>query len=212
MHSWNNRIWLAAAIAFTPLALRREALEHPAPWIAFLVGVVLFETQPPLNARAMMSDPTDRGSALFILIAVVAASLACTTSLVLRPAATLPASVAATLAGLAVTTMGLALRIWAIRTLGRWFTPLVALSRDQVIVRHGPYARLRHPSYTGTLIAMLGLCLAYQSWYGIAAIGVLLMPAYLYRITIEERRLASLSAVAPEGHQARTWRLLPFVY
>jgi protein-S-isoprenylcysteine O-methyltransferase Ste14 len=209
---WNNSLWFVAAIALAPLALRREALEHPAPWLAVIVGSVLLLTQPPLPVRVMTTDRVDRGSALAIYVAAVLASLACTASLILRPAPILPADPVLVVTGTIVAAAGLAFRVWSIRTLGRWFTTTVAVQQSQRVVDRGPYARLRHPSYTGTIVAYAGLAIAFGSWIGAAAMCGLLVPAYLYRIRVEERRLCEELGTAYAEYRRRTWKLVPHVH
>src|SRR6185312_13937980 len=59
-------------------------------------------------------------------------------------------------AGAAVTLAGVALRVWAIRTLGQYFTYVVKVTPDQKVVETGPYRLLRHPSYTGGLLTGVG--------------------------------------------------------
>ena len=62
--------------------------------------------------------------------------------------------------GLALMAAGLAFRAYAIRQLGRYFTPEVTVQPGQRVVERGLYRYLRHPSYTGTFITILGFGLA----------------------------------------------------
>ena len=55
--------------------------------------------------------------------------------------------------GIVVMWAGIGLRLWAFRTLGRYFTFRVMTSHDQPVVTNGPYRLLRHPSYAGALLA-----------------------------------------------------------
>jgi protein-S-isoprenylcysteine O-methyltransferase len=52
-------------------------------------------------------------------------------------------------AGLAITCLGVALRQWAIFTLGRYSVGRVFIQPEQSVITSGPYRWLRHPSYTG---------------------------------------------------------------
>src|SRR5262249_25500324 len=73
------------------------------------------------------------------------------------------------IAGVAILLAGAAFRIWAIVALGRFFTPTVTIQPDHRVVEDGPYRRLRHPSYTGLLVALaafgpaLGNCLSVRA-------------------------------------------------
>ena len=80
------------------------------------------------------------------------------------------------LLGLAVFAFGIAYRIWAVRTLGRFFRYTVVVDADHRVVEDGPYRRLRHPSYTGLLMAALGVGIALGNWLAIAAC---LLPALI---------------------------------
>ena|SRR2546426_4370072 len=59
-------------------------------------------------------------------------------------------------AGLTLTVAGLLLCIWARRTLGDYWSDKVALKVDHQLIRRGPYSHLRHPIYSGVLLAAQG--------------------------------------------------------
>src|SRR5215208_1044141 len=68
---------------------------------------------------------------------------------------------------------GIALRWWAIVTLGRFFTVDVQIAHDHELVERGPFRVVRHPSYTGVLLAFVGFALSLANW---AALLVILLP------------------------------------
>jgi protein-S-isoprenylcysteine O-methyltransferase len=107
---------------------------------------------------------------------------------------------------------GLALRIWAIVTLKKSFTVDVAVRPDQTIVQHGPYRLLRHPSYTGALLAFAGCALAFGNAYSFVAMIVPIFAAFAYRIAVEERALREGFGSAYDDYARRTKRLVPFVF
>ncbi len=111
--------------------------------------------------------------------------------------------------GLALMMSGVALRQWAVLALGRHFSVVVALERDHQLVMAGPYRRLRHPAYTGGMIATLGFALALGSWVSIIPITLILLPAFAYRIRLEEQLLLTAFGDAYRDYMARTWKLLP---
>ena len=55
---------------------------------------------------------------------------------------------------------GMAIRWWAIVSLGRFFSVDIALQEQHRIVQEGPYRRIRHPAYTGLLFIFLGMGIA----------------------------------------------------
>ena len=72
------------------------------------------------------------------------------------PAAAIHPGAVAFAAGMAILVAGLVLRGWSFKTLGEYFTFTVMVSTDQPVVANGPYRLLRHPSYTGILLACIG--------------------------------------------------------
>ncbi|HKP89276.1 MAG TPA: isoprenylcysteine carboxylmethyltransferase family protein [Thermoleophilaceae bacterium] len=114
--------------------------------------------------------------------------------------------------GLALMVAGMALRAWSVRTLGRFFTVTVDVTDDQRVVDSGPYALLRHPSYTGMLIVYLGIGAALDSWITLIATPVPLLLAILERIGHEERMLHQGLGPAYAAYARRTKRLVPLLW
>jgi protein-S-isoprenylcysteine O-methyltransferase Ste14 len=107
---------------------------------------------------------------------------------------------------------GLLLRWWAIITLGRFFTVDVTIEKDHELVEQGPFRMVRHPSYTGVLLAFVGLGLSLCNW---AALLVILLPigaAFVHRMNVEEAALFSALGLRYADYMKRTKRLVPFVY
>lgn len=114
--------------------------------------------------------------------------------------------------GLALMVAGIGFRAWAVRTLGRFFTVTVDVADDQRVVDTGPYAVLRHPSYTGMLIVYLGIGAALDSWISLVATPIPLAVAILTRIRHEERTLHDGLGPAYASYARHTKRLVPFVW
>jgi protein-S-isoprenylcysteine O-methyltransferase len=105
---------------------------------------------------------------------------------------------------------GLALRWTAILTLGRLFTVDVAIHSDHVVVQSGLYRRVRHPSYTGVLIAFLGLGVFFANWLSMAGLVVPILFGVFNRVRKEEQALLR-SPVGSEyaAYCAGTKRFIP---
>jgi len=114
--------------------------------------------------------------------------------------------------GLALILAGFALRQWSIHVLGRFFTPVVSLQHGQRVIQQGPYRHLRHPSYTGLLMELVGLSLALSNIYGVWAVCLVLIPALIYRIEIEEKVLEQAFGDEYLFYKEKTKRLIPFLY
>jgi len=114
--------------------------------------------------------------------------------------------------GAVITLLGTALRVWAIVELGRFFTVTVTIQEEHRVVDTGPYRLIRHPSYTGLLVALLGVGLALENWLSLASLNVLPLVGILVRIHAEEAALMSALSSAYADYAARTDRLIPGVW
>jgi len=74
--------------------------------------------------------------------------------------------------GIFLTFAGAAVAIWARYSLGQYWSGRVSLKVDHQLIRFGPYAHVRHPIYSGLLLAMAGTALVVGEWR--AVLGVLL--------------------------------------
>ncbi|WP_424630174.1 methyltransferase family protein [Bradyrhizobium sp. SYSU BS000235] len=113
--------------------------------------------------------------------------------------------------GVALFAVGGVLRVWPVFTLGKRFSGLVAIQQGHQLVTTGPYAIVRHPSYLGMLLFVLGWGLAFRSLAGVA-LAVLMVVPLMARIRAEEAMLSKEFGAAYESYRARTSRLVPGVY
>jgi protein-S-isoprenylcysteine O-methyltransferase len=114
--------------------------------------------------------------------------------------------------GFAVFGLGLGVRTWAVQELGRFFKYAVVVQSDHQVVDTGPYRLIRHPSYTGLLMASLGLGIALGTWLSIPAALVPPLLAFAIRIRHEERVLAAELGESYRSYMRRTRRLIPGVW
>lgn len=77
--------------------------------------------------------------------------------------------------GAFIVAAGLGFAVWARRHLGREWSGLVTLKEGHALIRTGPYKKIRHPIYTGLLLAVAGTALAIGEWRGVVAIGCALI-------------------------------------
>jgi protein-S-isoprenylcysteine O-methyltransferase len=104
---------------------------------------------------------------------------------------------------------GIAIRLRAVRELGRFFRTKVTLLDDHRLVTSGLYAHLRHPAYTGNWLTCAGFGLASGTLAGFAAMILLPGVALLYRIRVEEKVMAERFGPEWTLHAARTRRIIP---
>jgi protein-S-isoprenylcysteine O-methyltransferase len=114
--------------------------------------------------------------------------------------------------GICFMLLGVALRWYSAAVLGKYFTFDGAIQGGQILIEAGPYRYIRHPSYSGALLSLLGCGLALGNWASLCAGLCCLGFGYAYRIPIEEAVLASTLGDVYKQYAKRTWRLVPFLF
>src|SRR5215210_2620847 len=114
--------------------------------------------------------------------------------------------------GVIIMFVGIAIRWTAIYMLGRFFTRTVIIKNDHRIIRRGLYKYLRHPAYTGALLAQAGLGLAFTNWLSLVLIFAPILVAALYRMHVEEDALVQAFGSEYVEYAENTKRLIPKVY
>jgi len=166
------------------------------------------------QAKSLHSGQFDRGSTRLIGKAFIIAILV----LIAAPALNafqiggLSKGAVVGWAGIGVMLGGLALRWWANRTLGRFYTSTLRVYEGQRIIRQGPYKLLRHPGYSGMILMWVGAGFATLNWMAAAIVILAMGVSYHYRIVSEEAMLMTTFGEQYQTYKAHTWRLLPFVY
>ncbi|MCX5838773.1 MAG: isoprenylcysteine carboxylmethyltransferase family protein [Deltaproteobacteria bacterium] len=113
-------------------------------------------------------------------------------------------------AGINIFLFGVCYRLWAIRTLGRFYSHRVRTVAQHQIVFSGPYRYTRHPAYAGMIIANAGISLYFFNWVTLCAFLFILVPAILLRIIIEERTLFGIEGYSEFAEKRK--RLFPAVW
>jgi protein-S-isoprenylcysteine O-methyltransferase Ste14 len=112
--------------------------------------------------------------------------------------------------GLVLFGLGLGFAIWARVHIGRnWGTPM-SQKNDPELVTSGPYHFVRHPIYSGIMLAGVGTAIALSWWW---LIVVALGGAYfIYSATVEERWLAQQFPDTYPAYRQATKMLVPFIF
>jgi protein-S-isoprenylcysteine O-methyltransferase Ste14 len=111
--------------------------------------------------------------------------------------------------GIAVSLAGFAIMIWARLHLGTAWSGRITVGEDQRVVRSGPYRLVRHPIYSGFLLAFLGSVLVAHSPAAIAGLAVCI-GTYARKIVVEERLLAATLGDAYARYQREVKAIIPF--
>ena len=114
--------------------------------------------------------------------------------------------------GLVLMLSGLAMRYWAAKTLGEFYTRTLQIIEGQKIVNQAPYNSIRHPGYLGTLLMEIGAGLAVTNWIVLLAGVVIGTTSRAYRIGVEEKMLEASFGEEYKIYADSTWRLFPFLY
>jgi protein-S-isoprenylcysteine O-methyltransferase Ste14 len=180
----------------------------PALWIAWWVYWVIAARD--VKATRWRESPLSRLLHLAPLALAVLLLIARPYQLPLLTERFLPRGPQLPALGAVVVAAGLGLAIWARRHLGRNWSSTVTLKDDHALIRSGPYASVRHPIYSGLLLAFLGTAVAVGEWRGLVALGLAFL-ALLRKSRVEEQRMRE----AFPGYDAycrTTAALIPFVF
>ncbi|WP_053112478.1 isoprenylcysteine carboxylmethyltransferase family protein [Kitasatospora sp. MY 5-36] len=175
-------------------------------WIAY---ELLLRWREDASAGSWHADRGDRGSTRLLLGCYALSVLAV---VLFDRAAVGELPTWARWFGVAAVAAGLALRAWGMRTLGRYYTRTLRTVDTQRVVRTGPYRLIRHPGYAGSLLVWVGYAVGTGGWAAALVVAALLLAAYGWRISAEERLL--LDALGSEYAEYRrvSKRLVPFIY
>jgi protein-S-isoprenylcysteine O-methyltransferase Ste14 len=109
-----------------------------------------------------------------------------------------------------LTVLGLAFACWARVVLGRNWSGIVQLKQNHELIVRGPYSFVRHPIYTGLLLAFLGSALAVGEWHALVGVALLAI-AFWRKLRLEERWLGELFGEQYRRYMQRVKALVPWV-
>jgi protein-S-isoprenylcysteine O-methyltransferase len=182
-------------------------------WIAFASWVLPEVIAWKVRRSTDSSKARDQGSLnLIVVLWWIAIAMGFALSFFLPQAAITWKRTPLFFVGIGLMLLGVALRWYSVAVLGKYFTFDVAIHSGHVLVEAGPYRYIRHPSYSGALLSLLGFGLSLGNWAGLAASLSCLGFAYAYRIPLEESALASALGETYRQYLKRTWRLVPFLF
>ena len=180
----------------------------------FLVTVVVWlilELRQSRNQRPEAYH-ADRGSRSVIRLSILIAYAAAITTRRFAPSATVRPEILTTSIGLVFMWCGMGLRFWSFQTLGHYFTFTVQTSHDQPVISAGPYRVVRHPSYAGILLALIGLGFMIDNWASLVVLVVVALCGLIYRIIVEERALSQDLGGRYQSYASGRKRLIPFIW
>lgn len=120
----------------------------------------------------------------------------------------LPQSPAIDIAGIAFTAAGVAFAIWARAHLGKYWSGDVTIRQEHRLIRTGPYKYVRHPIYSGMLLALVGTVLVIGEYRAIVGFAIILL-GFVKKARKEESFLLTQFGAGFEEHKRLTGFFLP---
>jgi protein-S-isoprenylcysteine O-methyltransferase Ste14 len=168
-------------------------------WILFWIYWIVAAVNAKTSVRSRRGFPLGGVSVVAVILVVR----------VVRPPGSAVTNLPLAAIGAAVFIVGIALSIWARIELGRnWGMPMTERAEPELVTA-GPYHLVRHPIYSGLLLALVGTALA-TNLLGLIVVAVLSVYFY-YSASVEEKNLVLAFPTAYPAYQARTRMLIPFV-
>jgi protein-S-isoprenylcysteine O-methyltransferase Ste14 len=194
-----------------PLIGRPGLMVHHKILILVAAVVVVFLTQPGFEARdAERQRAADKNTVwLILLLSLSAVVLPVVEWGYWHP---LRHHSWAFILGMSLIVLGIGLRVYAIRWLGHFFSATVEIKATHKLVTDGPYSWIRHPSYTGAFMAILGCPVLLESWYALPFSVLAMLYAYYFRIEHEEAALIRSFGEEYTNYQQNTKRMIPLVW
>jgi protein-S-isoprenylcysteine O-methyltransferase Ste14 len=112
--------------------------------------------------------------------------------------------------GLFLLLLGLFIRIYSIRYLGKYYSHKARLLKSHKVISTGPYSVIRHPAYAGMIIIHIGILILFFNYITLVIFCLLFIPFILLRINIEEWMLSKINGYKKYSRSRK--RLVPFIW
>jgi protein-S-isoprenylcysteine O-methyltransferase Ste14 len=113
--------------------------------------------------------------------------------------------------GTLILALGLGFSVWARVYLGRNWSATVTVKEDHELIRGGPYARVRHPIYTGLLFGFIGTAIVRGEWRGVLAVLIAFV-ALWRKLRLEERWMIETFGEQYREYRKHTAALIPYLF
>ena len=178
-------------------------------WILFLVVWTAAALIQKRTVRRQSTLSRLLQLALAMLVFMLLANPRLNVGLLAQPF--VPENVVFSLLGLGLEIVGFAFAIWARIFLGGNWSAAVTIKKDHDLVQNGPYALVRHPIYSGALLALLGTAVVVDAICGLLAFAVAVLALRL-KSHQEEAFMTERFGVEYTEYAARVKALVPFMW
>jgi protein-S-isoprenylcysteine O-methyltransferase Ste14 len=110
--------------------------------------------------------------------------------------------------GLVFTAAGLCFAVWARMHLGKYWSGRITLKENHRVIQTGPYALVRHPIYSGLILALFGTAIILGTISAFAGFAFMLI-SLVRKLKIEETWLCSQFGAEYESYRNRVKALIP---
>jgi protein-S-isoprenylcysteine O-methyltransferase Ste14 len=143
------------------------------PWYAFMIYWIVSASR--LKQIKQEEDPGGRLFHIAVIVAAFYLLFRTSFGIAILDSRFIPYDLRILYAGVVLTWLGVAFAIWARHSIGANWSGRVTLKVDHQLIQSGPYAYVRHPIYTGLLVANAGTALFIGKWRCVAAIVIFLI-------------------------------------
>jgi protein-S-isoprenylcysteine O-methyltransferase Ste14 len=177
-----------------------------APWAVFLVYWILgaLKTRATREKESFVS----RYSVLALEIVGYALVFIGAIKINVLQGHFLPRSLELAIVGVVLTWVGIGLAVWARYHLAEYWSARITIKEDHQLIRTGPYARLRHPIYTGLITATVGSAVVIDRWRCVLGVCLVVL-GYCLKAGREEAMLSQKFGEAFREHKKHTGFLIP---
>ena len=176
------------------------------PWIVFVVYWII----GAMKTRATRDkEPfTSRFAVLLIEMLGYLLVFSGSTGISILGTRFIPRTMASAVLGVVFTWSGIGLAVWARYHLAEYWSARITIKEDHQLIRTGPYSHLRHPIYSGLILATIGSVLVIDEWRCVLGVSLVTV-GYCFKASGEETMLARQFGEAFREHQKHAGFLIP---
>lgn len=203
---------ISVIVCVLPVLGNLQILLTPQMALLYVIAVIASVLQPDYHIMRDKTNSKDKGTEVQIIWSVIITQ---TAALIEAAYFRYPESIhwdMVTTVSLAFILLGLAIRTWAVYTLGKFFTMQIDLQSEHQVIRSGPYRFVRHPSYAGAFFLYIGTIVFMHSWASLVLALIVLPLAWMRRIEVEEKMLLNGLGEAYLEYSRSVKRIIPGVW
>ena len=194
-----------------PLLGQPELIFSGRNIVIMIANAAIWLTQPPVSGSETKENKNrDKFSVLLILFFSIGSIILSVCEWAYFGHGPIPDYI--TYIGLLLLVTGIGFRVWAIQTLGKFFTATVQIKEDHALITKGPYSVVRHPSYLGAWATISGAAIFFNSYVGFLSALIGMGVSYYIRMKLEEKALTEIFGQQYLNYQKKVKRIIPYIW